>query len=435
MKNSKHLDLLLYLWYIIFFVSMVCCFRAVTSVSIGLILITGLFKNKTDTGSWLNINLKSSFVAACFLFYLIQVTALLYKPEQHEALKNLQLKSAIPLVPFALCCSSFLNNRVRQKLMGYYIWILAAALFYCLLIAADKYYFMKAGSAVFLYHELVAPFRQHAVQVSILLFTGLFFLLEKAKNGTWLHYRSVHIFMILYLTCCIILLSSKLVIIFSAGCFVYYAIHALITKQNSRLLILISLFAGLAAIVIVLSTQNKVSSRFREIISGDTKLIHQQNFDPGIYFNGLQFRELQVRFVKEILTDRHAWLTGVSDDAQPLLDKKYTSTHMYLGDGITADHGYLGYNTHNQFLESLLRSGIPGLLAFILICFTLFQMQIRRRNNELSFIVLILIAYCFNESVFETQYGITLFTFLPLFLYYGTEKRKTPNILNAGGRN
>ena len=429
MKSSKHLDLLLYLWYIIFVVSLVCCFRAVTSISIGLILITGFFKNKTDTGSWLNKNLKSNFPAACFLFYVLQVMALLYQPQQHEALKNLQLKSAIPLVPIAFCCSSFLNNQVRQKIMGCYIWILAGALFYCLLMAADKYYFMKAPDTVFFYHHLVAPLKQHAVQVSILVFTGLLFLLEKAKNGTYLHYRSVHLLLTLFLTCCILLLSSKLVIIFTAGCFVYYAIHAITAKQNSRLIIFISLFVGLAGIAIVLSTQNKVSSRFREIVYGDTKLIQQQNFNPGIYFNGLQFRELEVRFVKEILTEQHAWLTGVSDDAQPLLDKKYTGTHMYIGDGISADRGFLGYNTHNQFLESVLRSGIPGLLVFILVCFTLILMAFRRKNNELSFIVLILIAYCFNESVFETQYGITLFTFLPLFLYYGTGKG--PDMLNT----
>ncbi len=149
-------------------------------------------------------------------------------------------------------------------------------------------------------------------------------------------------------------------------------------------------------------------------------LIQQQNFDPGIYFNGLQFRLLEGRFVKEILTEQRAWLTGVSGDAQILLDKKYISADMYIGDGITADRGYLGYNTHNQFLESLLQSGIIGLLAFILVCYTMLRLAIGRKNRELTIISILLIAYCFNESVFETQYGISLFTFFPLFLYFGT---------------
>ena len=39
----------------------------------------------------------------------------------------------------------------------------------------------------------------------------------------------------------------------------------------------------------------------------------------------------------------------------------------------------------------------------------------------MGLVVILLLAYCFNESVFETQYGLTLFTFFPLFLYFGTE--------------
>ena len=45
----------------------------------------------------------------------------------------------------------------------------------------------------------------------------------------------------------------------------------------------------------------------------------------------------------------------------------------------------------------------------------------KRRNLELSLVVILLLAYCFNESVFETQYGLTLFTFFALFMYWGTE--------------
>ena len=167
-------------------------------------------------------------------------------------------------------------------------------------------------------------------------------------------------------------------------------------------------------IALVLLTQNKVSKRFNEIVSGNIDLVEQKNFTPAIYFNGLQFRLLQWRFVHEILTEQHAWIKGVPGDAQALLDDKYTSTHMYTGDAHTETRGYLGYNTHDEFLQSLLQSGIPGLLAFIFICCTMLRMAIRKKNDELSFCVILLIAYCFNEAVFETQYGIMLFTFFPL---------------------
>jgi O-antigen ligase len=92
---------------------------------------------------------------------------------------------------------------------------------------------------------------------------------------------------------------------------------------------------------------------------------------------------------------------------------------MYTGIPGSPNHGYLGYNTHNQFLEALLQTGIIGLICFMMICFEMIRMAVKQENRLLSALVLLLLAYTFNESVFETQYGLVLFTFLPLFFYFG----------------
>jgi O-antigen ligase len=76
-----------------------------------------------------------------------------------------------------------------------------------------------------------------------------------------------------------------------------------------------------------------------------------------------------MRFTAEIVQEQKAWLKGVSPgDAQLMLDQKYITTHMYTGEVGRPDRGYIGFNTHNQFLESLLQNGIPGLLCFVVIC-------------------------------------------------------------------
>ena len=111
MNTSKKIDALLYLWYITFFVSMVCCFRSISSISIALLLITGLLKNKMDTGSWINMNVKNSFLLACSFFYLIQATGMLFTFPLHESMKDLQMKTAIIFVPLALCCSNYLDGQ------------------------------------------------------------------------------------------------------------------------------------------------------------------------------------------------------------------------------------------------------------------------------------------------------------------------------------
>jgi O-antigen ligase len=98
---------------------------------------------------------------------------------------------------------------------------------------------------------------------------------------------------------------------------------------------------------------------------------------------------------------------------------------MYTGDPVRGDRGYLIYNTHNQFLETILQTGIIGLSVFLIICFSLVKMAVLKKNRMTSFTILLLLAWLFTESVLETQYGIIIFTFFPLFVADGKIEKPT----------
>jgi O-antigen ligase len=418
MINSKYLDKLLFVLYVIFFVSTVCCFRAITSIVIPVILVAGIYKNKAEHGSFFNPHLKNYFFLSCCLYYLIQVIVLLNA--HHDPGKLILLKSAIVFVPAMICCSNYPGTNNYRKLMNVYVWIMTGAVFFCLAVACYKYIFQHAGTSIFLYHALVSPLKQHAIQVSILVFIALVYLLETAKKAMYIANKAVHFLFIVFLTSAILLLSSKLVIVVTALCFVYYFFLFLKTAVRIRFISVLVLFTAITMIGLVLFTQNQVSKRFNEIIETNMDLVSQRDFNPGVYFNGLQFRLLQWRFTKEILTEKNAWFTGVADDSQKLLDEKYISSHMYTGDGKYApDHGYLGYNTHNQFLESLLQTGFLGIGSFILVFLSLIFLAFRGKRRVLSFVILLLLAYSLNEALLERQYSIVIFTFFPLLFYYG----------------
>ena len=423
MRSPKFFIPFLFGSYILFFVSLTCSFRGFASIGIGLILVASLLKNKIETGRLFNTQVNNSFLIACVLFFLLQSTLLLFSSYDEATLRLIQLKSGLIFVPLAICCGNYLNAAFYQMLMKWYIRILTAALTFCLLNAVYQYLFLHQQPTVFFYHALVSPFHQHAVQVSILLFIGLVHLLEEAKKKTYLFNKLLHLLSVFYFTVLILLLSSKLVIIFTFFCLLYYFFLFLKNTINLRLISLIALLTGIVTIIFVLLSKNQVSKRFNEIIDGNLYLVEQKQFNPGIYFNGLQFRLLQARFVKEILDEKKAWLTGVSNEAQPLLVKKYISTNMYLGDG-KKDHGYRDYNTHNQFLESLLQSGIVGLVSYGFIFLSLISLMIRRKSRELFFVASVLLAYSLNESVLERQYSIMIFTLFPLLVYYGTRKNR-----------
>ena len=236
------------------------------------------------------------------------------------------------------------------------------------------------------------------------------------KRKQSLFRKPLHFFLIVFFTIFLFLLSSKLVIAYFLVYFAFVLIRSF--SLVSKPFILSSTIGLIVFFAFVLIVPNPVSNRFQEIIGTDFDFLKSEKYNPGEYFNGLQFRMLQWRFVPQILTEKKAWLTGVSvGNAQSLLDQKYRSANMYVGDSRRGDKGFLGYNTHNEVLEALLQTGVPGLLIFILIIGSLIRMAWKRRNPELVFVTILLISYCFLESVLESQYSLVIFLFFPSFFY------------------
>ncbi len=417
----KYLDSVLFWTYLIFLFSIIFSLRAVSSIAIGIFLVAVLIRNKHFKKNFFNKEIFSLFLVSCLFLFVLQSLSLLYTNDISEGLKLLQRSSALVFIPFAVSCSNhFLTIKKRKLLIWYFSIFLSVASLYCLGIACANYW---AGAPVstFFYHDLVKPISQHAIQFSILVFIALVFLIESDKSR-------LSKYIIVFLSAFLILLSSKLVICFYVCYLVWFFFSKHLLKSNASIAVLV--FVGM--ITTVLATSNPVSHRFKEIFSGNSLLFEQKKFHPGIYFNGVQFRLLQWRFTYEILSEHHAWILGLSPgDAQAALDKKYVETNMYTGVPGTDKKGFLGYHTHNQFLQCLLESGILGLLIFLLISCSLIKMAVRSRSKVLKCFVLLILIYCFTDAPLETQYGLVIFTFFPVFLYEMQEIKKEINIHQA----
>ncbi|HRN54925.1 MAG TPA: hypothetical protein PLL71_00660 [Agriterribacter sp.] len=147
---------------------------------------------------------------------------------------------------------------------------------------------------------------------------------------------------------------------------------------------------------------------------GTHTLFLQKKYNPGVYFNGLQFRLLTGRFTLEILSEQKAWLLGVSaGDGQKYLRKKYIEADMYQGDGVH-NEGYLMYNCHNIYLQTSLESGMIGLFSLFFVIITLLFKIIKRKKRAALIFFLCMLVFGFTESYLSRQFGIVLFTFMPL---------------------
>lgn len=416
-NRQKALSLFIQAAFVALITSFIFSFRAITSISIGAIFLGGMLENWPNRKYCAPKILTQPFLICCALFYLLQFVALLYTADTHEGWNSIRLKSALLLIPLAMYSVYNMPAAIRQRLINWYCIILTIASLYCLILSIRHYTEVQSRYVLY-YHELVSPLRQHAVYFSIYVFIALAYLLTTLKRKELIFNKGVHIALIIFLSFFLLLLSSKMVIAYYAIFLIWYLFSLFRRHKFYRASILSAVIAFIIAGCTILLTNNPISQRFTDIFRGDIRFFMQDKFDRADYFNGVQFRLLQWRLVSEILTENNAWVTGVGPgDAQHLLDKQYISRNMYQGDpAIPGSRGYLAYNTHNQFLQSLLQTGIIGAAVFLLITFCLARIAWRSRNYLYMFIVGLLIVYSLVESVFETQYGILLYTFFPLFM-------------------
>jgi O-antigen ligase len=85
------------------------------------------------------------------------------------------------------------------------------------------------------------------------------------------------------------------------------------------------------------------------------------------------------------------------------------------------------YNTHNQYLDITLKTGLLGLFLFLIFLIWNIWGAIKSKNNLLLMVIIFYSIVFFTENILIRQSGVILFYFLILFLNkysYKSEKNK-----------
>lgn len=308
---------------------------------------------------------------------------------------------------------------------------------YCLLLllislvslglAVAKYMDTKQVEVLF-YHDLVDPLSQNAILFTLFILAALLYLLsenlyfgeERRPHRRW------RILLIIYFIAYSIMLASKLLLFVLPVILMYYLLQRYPAKKRIKP-ILAALLLIISGVIVLATTNNPIKARYMDILRGDADLAARKEFATNMYFNGVQWRLLEYRFAWEILNEKKAWVLGVSPgDSQDLLDDKYRKTKIYVGTPELKDTGYLGYDSHNQFLQHLLQSGIIGFLVLSIVCFMVLRESAKQRSREALFFFITLLLVFLTESLLELQHGLFLFSFFPfLFLYNLNNQHKS----------
>lgn len=364
----------------------------------------------------------SSLVWSMIALFFVNVYGLFNTTDMDLAWFNLDKKLQLVLFPFFLG-TYFVNNEGKKALLSFVVATLASSI-YCL-IAALVLFFQQGNPEVLFYHQLSDQIGNSAIYQSLFVLWAAVIVAHWYIKKESLPFitRQWMLPSLLFLSIFLVLLSSKSLIFLGALLLSFSLLKHLPFSWPKKILSLAVVFIGLISFI----SQTPIADRFKDVFSSKLELIQQDSFTYRSDFDGLNMRLTFWRFALEILEEDEAWIFGVGPgDSQARLVEKYKTHGIYLGNPNLGDIGYQKTNTHNQFVETSLKSGIIGLLVLVTL-FILVLIKSQQSKNILLFCFgLIFIWLMFSESVFERQKGLSLFCAGILLLDATVQKIKLP---------
>ncbi len=356
------------------------------------------------------------WVGVFVLFYVLHAVSLWWSANEAAALFSLEKKAALFAIPIFMGLDREIDFvGFRQCLLSLVLGC-CISIWFCLLLAFRNYF--QTGNASFLfYHAFSWPLDElNAIYFSFFTFTGLVFghYLIRIKYKALANIRW-QIFVIFSLLMGLVLLSSRLFIVLtllylSRLAFQNYAKLVSKRMRMAGVVIVISFLGG----VLFLS---QIRDRFDQLLHSQFEVLQQDQFVYDTPFNGLTIRLLLWRFAGEIMAEEKTYLLGTGiGDAQDLLDATIVEHNVYHGNPTLGDQGYLGYNFHNQFVETWVQLGLIGSLTWLLLLTVGWRKWKGNWNHPFLYFSVAVLSFSLIESFLERQHGVVFFAlFVSIF--------------------
>lgn len=333
-------------------------------------------------------NFKKTFNYKPYTFYLIYYFVVFSTLFYCDNLKN-GINFLVRLLPFLLIPLFFSIlkkeelNFLKQKFIRVFIY---SNFIYSILIWPYLYFIRSTTSLRTLDHLLsyityeFFGINEHPIYISCFIGTSLIFLLLNDKKN------KIDYFIMFFLLLTLILLSRKMVII---ALFSIIILRILKEKINIKQLFFLGTLILIS--VLLISVIPEIYNRFLEIL----------NFNQVENTTSTGTRVLIWEIAIEIFLKN--WCFGVSwGDAQDFIRAELLELNL---------NDLINKNTHNQYIQILLSSGIFG---FFII--TYFYIKLFKKNylNNIYFTLtqILFLAVFLVENFIERQNGIIFFVFI-----------------------
>ncbi len=338
------------------------------------------------------------------LLYGLIFVGYLYDQPKSYVWTDLEKKASLLLIPgfFGLIRPSILTIR---RVLQIYFWTGFCMVSLALLLSL--YSFMDLPDLrVLANHDLSMNVGFHATYLSLYLLFSLIYPVLEFRRLHFGWYKRLLLTASAITIVYLLLLNSRIALLLLFGSIVIFIWYGSGLTLRRKLLF----FIGVMVLIGNTFWLKPVRERFKEMIN------YENQYDVSEVWGGRGIRTIIWKESSELVQERILTGYGSSTAVQEALNTRYKSEG--IGPLLYMMRQGKSFNPHNQFLSDILKYGIilgncfVPFLGHFLFDFT------RHRNIIGTFLVIVLVGFCFTETIFELNKGIVFVCFfIPLSHY------------------
>ncbi|HEY5745768.1 MAG TPA: O-antigen ligase family protein [Chryseolinea sp.] len=336
------------------------------------------------------------------LYFILICIGVLYSTDRQYGVSFIDRSIPFFLMSALLGTSEFDEKKIVPRISLIFVLNIVVAAMYCLLqnvifFQENHLDFKHFFDWEYAYEHLSDMIGLHPTYFSIAVLVAIIILIA-LPGITRLWQKIVRVLLVMFLSFFIILLGSKICIVIL---FVYSNVALLVYLKRKKNLKAI-LFYVLTNVALFTIAFNTHVIYWRFVMTYKT-IVNT--------FNGsgqLEYRFTHWKCAAYAVSQKPIWGWGTADSSIPL-NECYRATHMTE---------LLDYNAHNQYLDTWVKLGLPG-LGIVFLCLALpFYVAVRRGDYAMAAIFSVYLVVALTECIFTVQKGILLHSFITS-IYFG----------------
>jgi O-antigen ligase len=366
------------------------------------------------------IHLKKERLKSLFSFKLLVIPSVLYisiiatayTVNIPAAFTEWALRIPALLFPLLFSLNALDLKKYRSKFLLFFSLLCTATVFYLYLnaVLTIRYYHLPLRALFtegFTNHNFSEPIHIHATFFSFQLVIAVVNLLYILMTG-----KTSRSSKIVYAFCCFILiggiiqLSSKSILLILFIIVNIVLPYYLLTGKNRRKFMFTGFSVSALIIVVIISSstfRERYVTLFKEDLSTDKTI--PRNSDTRLERWRVAARRIKV---KPILGYGSGSEVGLLKD--DFYNAKLYSSYLH------------GLNSHSEYISILLKSGIWGLLIYLLTLIYGFKVSIKKKDVLFISFMLIIGVISFSENLLDVDKGVMFYSlFFSFFVFYSPE--------------